>query len=75
MVLRDWMRQSPERTILTVARHENLWQVEHDGRTFGHSPDKEVAKAAANRYAREMFEAGRLCQVKVWGESFPASWT
>lgn len=62
------MRKEPERSILTVMRHQGVWRVEHDGRAFGHSLDKNVAKAAASRQARELFDAGRPCQVKVWGE-------
>ncbi|MFZ5719084.1 MAG: hypothetical protein ACOY5Y_06395 [Pseudomonadota bacterium] len=62
------MRNAPERSVLTVVRHEGVWCVEHDGRAFGHSPEKNVAKAAASRHARELFDAGTPCQVKVWGE-------
>lgn len=62
------MRMTPERAVLTVIRHEGQWSVEYDGRTFGHSADKEVAKAAANREAREMQDRGLPCQVKVMGE-------
>jgi len=62
------MRMVPDRAILMVARHEGVWSVEHDGQTFGHSRDKEVAKAAANRKAREMQDSGRPCQVRVHGE-------
>jgi hypothetical protein len=62
------MRTVPERTVLTVTRHEGVWRVEHDGQHFGHSPDKEIAKAAAHRQARQMMDAGRACQVRVYGE-------
>lgn len=62
------MRITPERAVLTVTRSEGVWRVEHDGREFGHSPDKEIAKAAANRRAREVTDGGRACQVRVYGE-------
>lgn len=62
------MRTVPDRAVLTVTRHEGVWRVEHDGDTFGHSPDKEIAKAAANRHAREMLDGGRACEVRVFGE-------
>jgi hypothetical protein len=58
----------PDRAVLTVTRHEGVWQVEHDGQTFGHSADKEVARAAANRRARELMDDGRHCQLRVYGE-------
>lgn len=48
--------------------HSGVWRVEHDGREFGHSTDKQVALAAANRHAREMTDAGQLCVVRVYGE-------
>jgi hypothetical protein len=57
-----------ERTVFTVLRHDGQWAVEQDGRYFGHSQDKEVAKAAANREARAEQDAGRPCQVRVVGE-------
>jgi hypothetical protein len=62
------MRMVPDRTVLTVTQQQGLWLVEHDGALFGHSIDKEVAKAAANRHARELLDAGRACQVRVFGE-------
>lgn len=62
------MRINPERSVLTVSKHEGAWAVELDGQTFGHSDDKEVAKAAANRRAREIIDGGQLCQVRVSGE-------
>ena len=57
-----------DRAVLTVLRQEGVWRVELDGQEFGHSPDKEIAKAAAHRRAREMQDAGRACQVRVFGE-------
>jgi len=62
------MRMVPERTVLTVTRREGVWRVEHDGDDFGHSSEKEVAKAAANRHARSMQDSGKACQVRVHGE-------
>jgi hypothetical protein len=58
----------PDRAVLTVTRHEGVWQVEHDGETFGHSADKEVARAAATRRARQLMDGGRHCQLRVYGE-------
>jgi hypothetical protein len=58
----------PHRTVLTVKRHDGLWCVELEGESFGHSREKDVAKAAANRHAREMMDAGHPCQVQVQGE-------
>lgn len=62
------MREITDRTILTVLRHEGGWSVELDGDYFGQSVDKEVTKAAANRRARSLQDAGRACQVRVSGE-------
>ncbi len=62
------MRMIPDRAVLTVVRHQGAWAVELDGELFGQSQDREVAKAAANRRAREMHNAGRVCQVRVSGE-------
>lgn len=59
----------PNRTVLTVRRLDGLWRVEpDDGECFGHSVDKDVARAAASRRAREMSDAGRPCQVHIQGE-------
>ena len=62
------MRAVLERAVLTVTRHEGVWRVELEGQHFGHSPDKEIARAAALRRAREMQDAGKACQVRVFGE-------
>ena len=67
-MLENRMRIVPERTVLTVSRLEGVWRVETDGESFGHSPDKEVAKAAANRHARAMQDEGKPCQVRIQGE-------
>lgn len=66
--MHNFMRMIPDRAILTVLRHSGLWAVEHDGEHFGHSPDKEIARAAANRRARQMQDNGRACQVLVAGD-------
>lgn len=63
------MRMTTERAVLTVTRHEGIWAVELDGERFGQSSDREISKAAANRRAREMQDAGRPCQVRVAGET------
>lgn len=57
-----------EREVLLVLRHDGGWAVEHDGEHFGHSPDKEVAKASAHKRAREIVTSGRGAQVLVVGE-------
>jgi hypothetical protein len=71
------MRNDPARAVLTVAKHEGLWAVELEGQRFGHSIEKEEAKAAANKHARQMQDGGRACQVRVSGEHgyFDAVWT
>lgn len=58
----------PDRTVFTVARHLEGWAVEHDGVITDMSADKEVAKAAANKRAREAQDRGQPCQVRVSGE-------
>jgi hypothetical protein len=68
MCYAQFMRMIPDRAILTVLRHSGLWVVEHDGERFGHSPDREIAKAAANKRARQMQDGGRACQVLVQGD-------
>lgn len=62
------MRMIEDRAVLTVSRHDGEWMVELDGEMFGRSTDKEVAKAAANRRAREIQDGGRACQIRVSGE-------
>ena len=62
------MRDVPDRAVFTVIRHDGQWAVEHAGEFFGHSTDKEVAKAAANKRARAAQDSGRPCQVRVHGE-------
>ncbi len=62
------MRKGVERAVLTVAFRDGVWAVELDGDTFGHSPEKDIAKAAANKRAREVQDDGRPCQVRVSGE-------
>ena len=62
------MRMIEDRAVLTVARDGVGWAVELDGELFGHSSDKEIAKAAAHRRALQMQDSGRACQVRVTGE-------
>lgn len=68
-MLDDRMRTTLERAVLTVTRQDGLWRVDLDGDQFGHSSDKEVAKAAANRRVRVMADKGQACQVRVHGEN------
>jgi hypothetical protein len=62
------VRAANDRETLTVARHEGRWAVEHQGVFSDHTPDREEAKAAANKRARALLDAGRPCQVRVTGE-------
>lgn len=62
------MRMTLDRVVLTVLRHGEAWAVEHEGEHFGHSADKEIAKACANKRAREIHDSGRACQVRIMGE-------
>lgn len=60
--------RSPVRTVFNVTRHPMGWAVEHEGEIFDSSPDKEAAKASANKRARAAQDAGHPCQVRVEGE-------
>jgi hypothetical protein len=62
------MKDTLERSIIMVVKHGGQWAVEHEGRYFGHDVDKDVARAAAHRHAREMQDKGRPCQVRISGE-------
>jgi hypothetical protein len=62
------MRTDVARSIFTICRRGDTWVVEHDGEDFGHSPDKEVAKASAHKRARALQAGGRTCEVRVFGE-------
>jgi len=62
------MRIAPDRAVFTVIRHQSGWAVEHDGEISDLTPDKEVAKAAANKRARTALDAGRPCIVRIFGE-------
>ena len=62
------MREVLERAVFTVLRDGDAWAVEHDGGFFGHSSDKEVAKAYAHKRAREIVDRGGGAQVRVHGE-------
>ena len=67
-VLLKLMRQALDRTVFTVLRNGGVWAVEHDGGYFGHSSDKEIAKAYAFKRAREIVDGGGGAQVRVQGE-------
>lgn len=62
------VRGASDRETLTVARHDGRWAVEHQGNFSDHTFDREEAKAAANKRARALQDAGRPCQVRVSGE-------
>jgi hypothetical protein len=62
------MRKNLERTVFTVSCDGDAWHVECDGQAFGHSSDKEVAKAHAHKRAREVVDAGGVVQMRVQGE-------
>ena len=67
-MLTSRMRAILDRTVFTVMRDGDAWAVEHDGGFFGHSSDKEVAKAYAHKRAREIVDGGGAVQVCVRGE-------
>lgn len=62
------MREIRDRIVFTVAPHEGAWAVEQDGAFTDHTPNKEEAKAAANKRARAAQDQGRPCLVRVSGE-------
>jgi hypothetical protein len=62
------MRATLERAVFTVSRDGDAWVVEHQGERFGHSIDKEVAKAFAHKRARQVIDQGGGAEVRVWGE-------
>jgi hypothetical protein len=62
------MRMESDRAVFTVTRHNGVWAVEHGGDYFGHSSDKEIAKAEAAKRMREVHDSGRACQIRVSGE-------
>jgi hypothetical protein len=68
-VLTNRMRAIPDRTVFTVLRDGDDWVVEHGGENFGHSHDKEVAKAFAHKRAREVIDRGGGAEVRVRGEA------
>lgn len=67
-MLLTYMRITPERTVLSIVRHADGWAIEIDGDLFASFPDKDIARAAANKRAREMLDDGQPCQVRVSGE-------
>jgi hypothetical protein len=62
------MRIPQDRAVFTVKRLNGLWIVEYEGEQFGHSSDKEVARAEAAKRIRTVQDAGRPCQIRVSGE-------
>ena len=54
--------------MFTVKRDGDAWAVELQGAFFGHSADKEVARAHAHKRAREVVDRGGAAQVRVQGE-------
>jgi hypothetical protein len=62
------MRAVLERALFTVLRDGDIWFVEHDGERFGHTPDKEIARAFAHKRAREVVDRGGGAQIRVYGE-------
>jgi hypothetical protein len=57
-----------DRVVLTVCRDGDRWAVEEAGSFSGHSSDKDIAKAFANKRARQVQDGGRPCQVRISGE-------
>jgi len=57
-----------ERAVFTVLRSGDAWAVEHEGETFGHAADKEVARAWAHKRARALIDRGGAARVQVQGE-------
>jgi hypothetical protein len=64
------MRMLPSRAVLRVVREDGVWRVEYGDASFGQSAEKEVARAAAHRRAREMIDAGQACEIQVSGEQY-----
>jgi hypothetical protein len=62
------MRNSPDRDVFTVIKHDGGWAVEHAGELWDMTSNKEEAKASANKRARVALDAGRPCIVRVVGE-------
>ncbi len=60
--------KQPDRAILTVSNVEGVWAVELDGARFGETRDKDVARATANKRAREIQDGGRACEIRIAGE-------
>ena len=67
-VLTSAMRTDIQRAIFTVSRQGGGWAVEYEGEDFGHSSDKEIAKAFAHKRARALQAGGRGCEVRAHGE-------
>ena len=67
-MLRNIMRTTIDRAILTVIQQDGAWAVELGGQLFDQSLDKDVVKASANKRARSMQDQGQACQVRISGE-------
>jgi hypothetical protein len=63
------MRTTQVRAVPTAARGYVGWAAELDGDLFGHSTDKEIARAAAHRRTPKMQDNGRAGQVRLSGEA------
>jgi len=63
------MKVLPDRAVLTVLRHNDLWAIECDGDHFGHARDKDEVKATANKRARQLLDDGQPCLVRIIGEN------
>ena len=61
-------RSAMIRVVLTVSPHDNGWAVERDGAYSDQSSNKEEAKAAATKQARQLIDSGMPCQVIVTGD-------
>ena len=61
--------KTPPRETFIIRRHLGGWAVEYNGDLLDPSPTQEEARAAANRRARALQDAGRPCQVRVSGEA------
>ena len=68
-VLTRTMRAVPDRAVFTVLRLGHAWAVECRGEVFGHTADKEEARASAHKRAREVVDRGGAAQVLMSGES------
>ena len=63
------MRETLPGEILSVGRQGGIWSVTGGGQSFGRSTHKDVASATALHRARDPFDKGRACEVRVFGET------